>query len=340
MQLSRISQAGVFAAISLAIVARGAATRDGHTWRLNSGWEAVGWQKGPRVVGDRVIRMSLGMSAPEAGVEAAIASLQAVSDPHSSKFGRYMLAENITNMFTPPAEQVQETVQWLGQGGISTSAIQFSPEHGSVSFNITVARAEKLLGATYFEFSRAGTVALITEALYLPPQVSSHIDLVFPGVELPATGLVSLPALSGRTPPLKRDSTYTRRAGDGVDCFKHMSPTCVRSLYNMAGININGTSHPANSLGIFQPAWCTWLAEDLDEFFLRYQPELVGQRPQVLPINGGYLQRDYQIMPFNLESNLDHEYAMALAHPLPVTNIQVRGYSERPCHPQPLLSMA
>jgi len=40
-------------------------------------------------------------------------------------------------------------------------------------------------------------------------------------------------------------------------------------------------------------------------------------------INGGYTQTDVQIWPFNLESNLDHQYTMALSRPIGATNIQV-----------------
>ncbi|KAK3392106.1 peptidase S8/S53 domain-containing protein [Sordaria brevicollis] len=46
-----------------------------------------------------------------------------------------------------------------------------------------------------------------------------------------------------------------------------------------------------------------WVAEDLDMFFRDFAPDL--------------------LLPFNLEPNLDYEYTMALAKPIPVTNIQV-----------------
>jgi len=68
----------------------------------------------------------------------------------------------------------------------------------------------------------------------------------------------------------------------------------------------------------------TWIPADLDAFFSRFQPEIVGRRPEVLEINGGYRLTTNLSWLFNLEANLDHEYTMALTYPHPVTNIQVR----------------
>lgn len=115
---------------------------------------------------------------------------------------------------------------------------------------------------------------------------------------------------------------------DSVDwtCLETMTPDCVRALYN---IPFQPTHHTNNSFGIYLPAWSSWLGEDLDSFFRQFQPELVGARPFLQPISGGYRQLDYQIDAFNLEANLDFEYAMALAYPQPVTDLQV-GSKDHP----------
>ncbi|UKZ89671.1 uncharacterized protein TrAFT101_004713 [Trichoderma asperellum] len=67
----------------------------------------------------------------------------------------------------------------------------------------------------------------------------------------------------------------------------------------------------------------TWLPEDLDKFFGLFRPDLVGQRPVVDSIDGGYLQTSYNLTPFNLEADLDFQYAMALTSPATVLDIQV-----------------
>ncbi|PNP40281.1 hypothetical protein TGAMA5MH_07810 [Trichoderma gamsii] len=67
----------------------------------------------------------------------------------------------------------------------------------------------------------------------------------------------------------------------------------------------------------------TWLPEDLDKFFGLFRPDLVGQRPVVDPIDGGYLQTNYNSTPFYLEADLDFQYALALTSPMPVLDVQV-----------------
>ena len=335
--LSTAFWATAFFFLASAVTVTAAAADDkGHTLHLNPDWAVSGWQKGQRVPGDRVITVTLAMCAAEDGIRQAVAALEAISNPQSKTFGKYMSVNKTNSLFAPAAEQVQATVQWLSRSGISSppSGITVSDIGHNISFNTTVTLAEKIFSAIYHEFTREGEIVLASETVYLPEQVSAYVDFVLPGAELPATARVFLPTLGSvePLPPLsgggvkarQPDRKRTRQnTGDKVDCFKYMTPTCVRLLYNMPKFNGNEAFHPNNSFGIYQPAWLTWLSEDLDGFFTHYQPELVGQRPNMLRINGGYLQRDYQILPFNLEPNLDFEYTMALAHPLPVTNIQV-----------------
>lgn len=106
-----------------------------------------------------------------------------------------------------------------------------------------------------------------------------------------------------------------------VDCFKYVTPECLRLLYNIPSDEI--APHPNNTLGIFQLSWMTWLPDDLDLFFSRFDPRVTGHRPVMIPINGGYQQTNHTGFVYNAEPGLDFEYAMALTHPLPVTNIQV-----------------
>jgi tripeptidyl-peptidase-1 len=99
----------------------------------------------------------------------------------------------------------------------------------------------------------------------------------------------------------------------------------LRQLYN---IPKDVAPHPNSSIGIFQFSWVTWLSDDLDYFFNLFQPDLVGKRPLVRAVNGGYMQTDHKIFPFNLEPNLDFQCAMALTAPLQVQNIQVGDISQ------------
>jgi len=103
-------------------------------------------------------------------------------------------------------------------------------------------------------------------------------------------------------------------------CDKYTSPPCLRELYNIPSAS---EAHANNLFGIYQQAYMTWLADDLDLFFERFEPDLIGNRPVVEPIAGGYMQTEVNITPFNLEPNLDFQYAMSLTGPQEVTSLQI-----------------
>ena len=289
-----------------------------HTRSMNNRWQQTGWQKGSRVPGERVIQISIGLAATAAGVTAAEAAIQSISNPASDNFGQYLSVDDVSKFFAPSADHIRETAKWLNASGIPRSSLRITANNGRILFNSTVQEAEQLVGATYFEFHNGGSVQLVSESLSLPANISEYIDFVLPGIELG-----SLPSVSKATPFNSSSTSRATQTSDGVDCFKYMTPDCYRSLYNMPPLAINSSPQRNNSLGTFQVAWQTWLAPDLDAFFERYQPELVGSRPQMLAIDGGYTQEVLEAWELNLESNLDLEYTMSLAYPLPVTNIQV-----------------
>ncbi|KAK7026138.1 hypothetical protein VNI00_015713 [Paramarasmius palmivorus] len=55
-----------------------------------------------------------------------------------------------------------------------------------------------------------------------------------------------------------------------------------------------------------------YLQEDLDLFFRAYTKDLVGVTPILQSIDGGFPQRAFQDFAYNVESNLDLQYAVAL----------------------------
>ncbi|KAJ3496860.1 hypothetical protein NLG97_g2339 [Lecanicillium saksenae] len=150
----------------------------------------------------------------------------------------------------------------------------------------------------------------------LPYHVQHHvesIEVAGGGSGSPMSNESEEPHIQGQALKLSNAPLNTTH----VDCFKYVTPECLRLLYNISQYT-HSASVPNASFGIYQPAWETWLAPDLDSFFTQFQPELVSQRPFMLSIDGGYLQTDVKYTPFNLEANLDFQYAISLVHPLPV----------------------
>ncbi|KAJ0272629.1 hypothetical protein COL940_010358 [Colletotrichum noveboracense] len=263
---------------------------------MSGNWREAGWRRESRAPGNHPIRMDFALSVPESGVSAAEDVLRAISDPSSDKFGHHISADEVSEMFAPSADVVRQTAKWLNSAGIPRSSMSVSSDGSHISFNTTVERAERLIDATFYSYSKDNSIQLATKSFRLAAHISGNIDAVLPGIDLggvPSAVAKAKPFSMLSTTTLKRQSPPSQQ----LDCFKYMTPECYRSLYNMPTTNAT-VSTSQNSLGIYQPAW-------------------------ILPVNGGYLQDDVKMWPFNLESNLDHEYAMSLISPLPVTNIQV-----------------
>jgi tripeptidyl-peptidase I len=281
---------------------------------------ATPWQKGSRLAEDRVIHIDFALAAPADSLNAAVQALQNISDPNSQNFGQYWTTEAVAQLLAPSQDQIREVARWLNDSGIPRSSLRASSDRGHIYFNTTVHRAEQLLGAQYNDYSDGQVVQVTSDTYYLPLSISKYVDFVLPTLprSRPHTGLEATTLV--QQPGSNRTDTS---AVVEVDCFQYMTPECLRLLYNIPDVT-NVSSHPNTSFGVYEEAWSTWIPEDLDAFFTDFQPELVGNRPSVLPVDGGFRQTDVQALIFNEEANLDFEYTMSLAYPLPVTNIQVR----------------
>ncbi|KAK4120496.1 subtilisin-like protein [Parathielavia appendiculata] len=138
-----------------------------------------------------------------------------------------------------------------------------------------------------------------SEQYSLPARVAKYIDYVLPA---PEPDPVSSAPQSVAVPPLPLAGGIGARQTRNIDCLQYMAPQCLRQLYNMDD-GAGQTAHPNNSLGVYTASYGAWVPEDLDMFFTDFAPDL-------WPV-------------FNLEANLDYQYTMAMAKPVPVTNIQV-----------------
>lgn len=278
---------------------------------------ATRWQKGARVSDDAPLRVHIAVA--QSNISEAGSALLAISDPESPQYGRHWSPSEVARAFAPAAEDVTSVMKWLASSGIPSERVGRSQGADQLRFDSTAGELGRILNTTYYHYTNVNgqETQVACEAYHLPPSVASLIDYVTP----------TLPHASGRLPGRKRTMPYTRRTRDvtsspaPVDCRKYTAPSCLREIYGIPAET--RAPHPNNSFGVFQLAWVTWRPEDLDAFFSQFQPELVGRRPLVERIDGGYLQYDYNATAFNLEADLDFSYAMALSGSQPVIDLQV-----------------
>ncbi|KAF2112884.1 peptidase S8/S53 domain-containing protein [Lophiotrema nucula] len=244
-----------------------------------------------------------------------LTSLLGVSDPDSSTYGQHWSARQVMERFKPAQKSKLSTLDWIRSAGIEDSQIVPSADGGYLDFQATVDQAARLLNTTFQTYTNSdtGEKQITSEDYYVPGDLFDHVAYV-----------VATSPYSGSTPirrNFKRQTTNVSNPPGAIyNCSQYTTPLCLRKQY---GIPPKMVGSANGTFGIYEQAWQNWLASDLDTFFQYFAPELVGKRPKMELIDGGYSQTDIPNVNFFKEANLDFQYAMALTSPQTVTNMQV-----------------
>lgn len=239
-------------------------------------------------------------------------------------------------------ETAKEVKAWLTSAGIPHESISHSQSLNWLTFSATAADAERLLNTTYhvYQHEASGTPHIACDAYSVPSHLREHIDIISPTVHFDArihprsdgdeqstqqTFPNKSPGMpgSGSLPKggflMDMDNSNPKDMNDLKNCDSYITPACLRALYQ---VPVNKAANKANSLGVVEYTPQAYLAADLDHFFANFTPNAIGQRPILASIDGGVVQTTNKSFNFNGESNLDLQYAMALAYPQPVTLYQ------------------
>jgi tripeptidyl-peptidase-1 len=218
----------------------------------------------------------------------------------------------------------------------------------------TVAEAEQLLSTTYNVYEHnSGAVHVGCDSYSVPAHVSSHIDLITPTVHFDRR-------LEGASAPMKKRLAPGHQGvgapGAGIvvpqaagkikniideleNCDVHITPNCLRALYGLvyaplaAKKNSYGTMLASSSslscesdtrdAGIVEYTPQAYLQSDLDMFYRNFSPSHVGQKPNLISVDGGFAQTTEKDFGVNGESDLDIQYGQTLVGSLPITLFQV-----------------
>ncbi|KAK3367586.1 peptidase S8/S53 domain-containing protein [Podospora didyma] len=278
------------------------------------------WTQGLEAGPNQSLQVSIALTIQNAHVGAE--TLLRISDPASPEYGQHLSVKDVARMFEPEPSAVSDVVKWLEESGIDKNHVNLSHGSDRLLLSLSVQEAALLLETTFYHQTHqvTGQERIFCQHYHIPKPLAGHIDYIL---------AASSPPMAHRQTPrhthqqqvgLNQEQSVASSAPLPSNCFQQTSLSCLRNLYK---IPQNVPPHPNNSFGIFEPSWISWLPEDLDQFFGKMQPDRVGHRPKVDGVNGGYWQRNYTMPMFNLEPNLDFEYAMALTSPQEVTNVEV-----------------
>ena len=283
--------------------------------QARSPWGASPWIQGKEAHGELQLDISIALALKN--TDLAAEALMSISDPNSPKYGQHWTAAEVARITRPSSSASLHVSNWLRSIAIDDARVTRSSDESYLHLSLTAHEAGRLLSTKFHYFTNpaTGEQQISCHKYHVPDSISIHVDYVTVSASTPTHNMY----------PRSLRQTHMTSPADAsplaeVNCDKYTGPACLRELYHIPkGID----PHPNNSFGIFQPAWLTWLPEDLDQFFSLLEPEIVGERPLLERIDGGYTQTDYKMLPFNVEPDLDFEYAMALTAPQTVIDIQV-----------------
>ncbi|KAF2994327.1 hypothetical protein E8E14_002104 [Neopestalotiopsis sp. 37M] len=282
-------------------------------FRQESSLDLSQWNRGHEADSSHVLQLSFALSLQNADL--GVDTLLRISDPRSPDYGQHLSAQEVAQLFQPETNAVTNVLDWLDASGFDLDQVHLSHGGDRLSLNLSVGEATLLLQTTFYHQTHleTGQEQIGLEYYHIPKSLAGSIDYVL------ASSPVQNHRRIARQQVVLGDHVSTS-APISPNCLQYTSPECLRDLYN---IPVDVLPHPNNSFGIFEPSWISWIPEDLDKFFRKHQPDLVGSRPRFDAINGGYWNTTAPGFPLHLEPNLDFEYGMALTSPQQVTNVQV-----------------
>lgn len=317
-----------------------------------------GWQKRAKLTSDLTLPIRIALA--QQNLDRAYEFINEVSHPKSSKYGQHWSPAQIAKTFAPSDETVNEVKQWLDSVGISSDRVKMSNSLGWLKFNASVEEAEDLFKTEYFlyEHEDSGTKHVACEEYSVPESIRPHIDFVTPTVhfdrqlkprknnirkrEAPKkasgidpskaknVGASDSPSLPKFIPAneiltnakLHVDETQADLSGCDTEIF----PECLRALYD---IPLGTTAEAGNSYGIVEYTPQAFLQNDINLFFINFQPNITESlEPIIELIDGAIVQTIVEDSSFNGESGLDLQYSMSLISPQTITLYQVGDIEE------------
>jgi tripeptidyl-peptidase-1 len=266
--------------------------------------------------------------------------LMDISHPESTKYGHHMTSAQIVNLFAPRQETVSAVIGWLRDFGINTTNVRISASKGWLSFNLTVAEAERLLKTKYYVYQHtSGKYHPATEEYSVPAGIQHHIDIITPTLHFDVKVLRNPEKSSGlKSSSLKNvnsigtglanfvklgDPAISANSGQVYElssCDAQITPMCIKALYNFA--NYTQQSSETNNYGIVEYTPQSYTQSDLDLFLNLFNPGANGTKPVIYFIDGAVFDTVDTGFSINGESNLDLQYAISLVNPTPVNLYQ------------------
>ncbi|KAF8258875.1 subtilisin-like protein [Lactarius quietus] len=292
-----------------------------HAWEVApQNWENVGTPF-PNTTIDLQIALK-----PE-NENALVDTLYEVSTPRHPKYGAYKSKEEVAELVAPHPDTLEHVYSWLAHHGVQPSSISITHGGGWLTVSdVSVSKADEILGATYRLYRYAGTndrAILRTVSYSLPKVLHGLVQTV-----VPTTFFASARTLQS-TPqrrPVAAAGTLAkaepRQAGSGSIDFppKEVTPEYLRSVLYKTGIYTPIAIHK-NKIGIVAFNNDFVSPSDLKLFLKEFRTDATDAKFTVSKVNGG----QYNLAKPGVESNVCMQYTQSIAYPTPHIYYSIGG---------------
>ncbi|KAI0150761.1 Pro-kumamolisin, activation domain-containing protein [Xylariaceae sp. FL1272] len=266
-----------------------------------------GWKLQAPAANSQVLRLKIALQQGDAaGFEQAVLDMSTPSHPN---YGQHFQShDEMKRMLMPKSDSVASVYTWLQNAGVE----EIEQDADWISFKTTVGAANKMLDTQFAWYVSEGANPqriLRTLEYSVPNVVADHIALV-----TPTTRFAGLKANHGIGSELESIELIGAAAPITANCETRISPQCLTELYD-----IDYTPNPKSGSTV---AFASYLEEyarynDLTLFQENILQADIGQNFSVVQFNGGL--NDQTSDDDSGEANLDAQYIIGMAHPLPTT---------------------
>ena len=264
-----------------------------------NGWQALGATQD-----DRMITLSVALQ--QQNLDKLESTLYAVSDPTNAQYGNHMDRDELSAMIAPKGESSDAVVAWLTSAGITK--IYSDGEY--VNFATTISSANKLLNAQFNTYQSNGVKKIRTLQYSIPSSLKQHVDLIHPTTYFGK--MVPQAPVARQSPRTVEDRTTD------PSCAALITPKCLKEIYN-----INYTPDPKSGSKIGFGSFLNQSARYQDLARFETEQGIPAQNYSTELINGGV--NNQTISSDHGEADLDVEYIVGIAHPLPVISYITGG---------------
>ncbi|KAF1502248.1 Tripeptidyl-peptidase 1, partial [Eudyptes filholi] len=223
--------------------------------------------------------------------------VDAVSDPHSPRYGQYLSLEQVRDLVQPSPATLMAVLKWLQGHGVencrSVTTLDF------LECRMPVSTAERLLPGAEFHRYMKGQHSVVRSPLpyAVPEELAEHVDFVGGLHRFPAERKVISRAWA------KKEMESRQHYGGRAAFHLGVTPSIIRKRYNMTGGDIGLL--PNNSQACAQFLEQYFHQADLAEFMQLFGSSF-GHRSQVDQVVGHQGKGKA-----GLEASLDVEYIMS-----------------------------